>query len=411
MINLINGNLTENQEIIYYVNKESALQALSLHKFTIGEILIVGYYTQYSTEEHPHKDIMISVGINEGFGPESYRIISDRNTTVVTAVLDYLPDVSTVTLNQRYVAKDKENNKLYYLSRFKDPNTGELRIEQTELVERCLIIDASNSKIYICNPPQLTDFFDILVKPNIINLKSSDSGISIDIDFECRDYNDLFLINEEEKNILNKLTFEKNFNVSISAKQYDASNIEVNSFDPCVVRKTIYTLTAEYEGSRVELDTTPEGWEFDPETRLYTKEIPGNVSSNSESPVCIYTHNSYTGQKIAEAVSSDINKYFFILYSDEGLPSVAEVIRSAESFLVNSPKGNYTIKPRKDLYTWFLFPVGMEPKSITQMGINYIADDINKLNEVTWKNTSLGTYTLYHSIHTGNGLTQNIIIS
>ena len=71
---------------------------------------------------------MISVGINEGFGPESYRIISDRNTTVVTAVLDYLPDVSTVTLNQRYVAKDKENNKLYYLSRFKDPNLSLIHI-------------------------------------------------------------------------------------------------------------------------------------------------------------------------------------------------------------------------------------------------------------------------------------------
>ena len=53
----------------------------------------------------------------------------------------------------------------------------------------------------------------------------------------------------------------------------------------------------------------------------------------------------------------------------------------------------------------------MEPKQITQMGINYIADDVNKLNEVSWKNTSLGTYTLYHSILTGNGLTQNIIIS
>lgn len=411
MINLINGNLTENQEITYYVNKESALQALSLHKFTIGEILIVGYYTQHSTEERPHKDIMISVGISEGFGPESYRIISDRDTTVVTAVLDYLPDVSSVTLNQRYVAKDKENNKLYYLSRFKDPNTGELLIEYTELTEKCIIIDASNNKIYLCNPPQLTDFFDVLVKPNIINLKNSDSGISIDIDFEGREYNDLFLINEEEKDILNKLTFEKNFNVSISVKQYDASDVEVNSLDPCVVRKTIYTLKAEYEGVRVQLDTTPTGWEFNPNTFLYTKEISGNVSSNSENPICIYTHNSYTGQKTAEAVSSDINKYFFILYSDEGLPSVAEVIRSAESFLVNSPKGNYTIKPRKDLYTWFLFPVGMEPKSITQMGINYIADDINKLNEVTWKNTSLGTYTLYHSIHTGNGLTQNIIIS
>ena len=53
----------------------------------------------------------------------------------------------------------------------------------------------------------------------------------------------------------------------------------------------------------------------------------------------------------------------------------------------------------------------MEPSGITQLGVNYIASDVNKVNEVIWKRTNLGTYTLYHSLNTGNGLQQNIVIS
>ena len=99
------------------------------------------------------------------------------------------------------------------------------------------------------------------------------------------------------------------------------------------------------------------------------------------------------------------------MYSDINVPTVDEIMRSGQAKLVSSPKGSYTIQPRENLYTWFCFPVGMEPSGITQLGVNYVASDVNKVNGVTWKKTNLGTYTLYHSLNTGNGLQQNIVIS
>ena len=122
---------------------------------------------------------------------------------------------------------------------------------------------------------------------------------------------------------------------------------------------------------------------------------------------CVYKGKT----KTASEVTSVVNKYFFILYSDATLPTKDEIIRSGQAHLVSSVKGNYTIQPRQNLYTWFIFPQGMEPSSITQLGLNYIAPETNKLNGVTWKQTNLGTYTLYHSLNTGNGLQQNIVIS
>ena len=72
--------------------------------------------------------------------------------------------------------------------------------------------------------------------------------------------------------------------------------------------------------------------------------------------------------------------------------------------------GSYTIQPRENLYTWFCFPVGMEPTGITQLCLNYVTSTTYKLNEVLWKKTDLGMYTLYRSLNTGNGLKQNIVI-
>ena len=52
MINILDGTVTDNQEIKYEKNKESALKALSLHKFVPGEMFIVGYDTERSTEDN-----------------------------------------------------------------------------------------------------------------------------------------------------------------------------------------------------------------------------------------------------------------------------------------------------------------------------------------------------------------------
>ena len=117
MINLLNGIVTDDQEIIYVENKESALQKLILHKFIPGEMFIIGYYTEGSTENNISTDIIVAIGVEEGIGPEKYRIIADGRVMVVTAVLPEIPDVANIELNQRYIARDQSDGKLYYLWR------------------------------------------------------------------------------------------------------------------------------------------------------------------------------------------------------------------------------------------------------------------------------------------------------
>ena len=77
MINILDGTVTDNQEIKYEKNKESALKALSLHKFVPGEMFIVGYDTERSTEDNKTTDIMVAIGVDTGRGPEKYRIIAE----------------------------------------------------------------------------------------------------------------------------------------------------------------------------------------------------------------------------------------------------------------------------------------------------------------------------------------------
>lgn len=410
MINILDGTVTDNQEIKYEKNKESALKALSLHKFVPGEMFIIGYNTEKSTEDNKTTDIMAAIGVETGRGPEKYRIIADKRVVVVTSVLDELPDVYTIAFDQRYVAKDKEDGKLYYLSRTHSQTTEEVIYEKKEILDKCIIMDASTGEIYICNPPEIVSFFDVIVKPNISEIIDENGDITIKINYQNKTYDDLHFVNTEEKNYIVSKVFETNFTVSVGYQKYDKKNNPISSVDPCEVYKTIYTLETKYSGEYVKLDSTPEGWIYNEDTQTYKKEVIGNTTSNSGDVVCIYTRGSYTGQKIAKSVSSVVHKYFFILYSDINVPTIDEIMRSEQARLVSSPKGNYTIQPRENLYTWFCLPVGMEPSGITQLGVNYLAPDINKVNGVTWKQVNLGTYTLYHSLNTGNGLEQNIVI-
>ena len=411
MINILDGTVTDNQEIKYEKNKESALKALSLHKFVPGEMFIVGYDTERSTEDNKTTDIMVAIGVDTGRGPEKYRIIADKRVVVVTSVLDELPDVYTIAFDQRYVAKDKSDGKLYYLSRTHSQTTGEVIYEKKEITDKCTIMDASTGEVYICNPPEIVSFFDVIVKPSISEIVDKNGDVVVKITFENKTYDDLHFGTSEEKTYIISKVFETNFSVVVGYQKYDKKNNPTTSVDPCEVSKTIYTLEAKYSGEYVKLDSTPEGWTYDEDTKVYQKEISGNITSSSGDVTCIYTKGSFTGQKIAKSISSVVNKYFFILYSDINVPTVDEIMRSGQAKLVSSPKGSYTIQPRENLYTWFCFPVGMEPSGITQLGVNYVASDVNKVNGVTWKQTNLGTYTLYHSLNTGNGLQQNIVIS
>ena len=408
MINLLNGIVTDDQEIIYVDNKESALQKLILHKFTPGEMFIIGYYTEGSTENNINTDIIVAIGVEEGIGPEKYRIIADRRVMVVTAILPEIPDVANIALNQRYIARDQSNGKLYYLWRMKNE---EITIsEKKEVVEKCTIIDASTNNIYVCNPPELINFYDAIVKPGISKIILENGDVSLELEADGKIYTDLHFVNKEEKTYIVSKLFETNFNVEIKFQKYGKFEDPIDSVDPCEVYKTIFTLEAKYSEENIKLDYTPEGWKYDDKNKVYTKEIIGNTTVSSGSPVCTYTTGGYTGSKTATSVTSVVYKYFFILYSDEEIPTVDEISRSDGANLVSSPKGNYTIQPRNGLYTWFCFPVGMEPTGITQLGLNYITSSTYKLNGVLWKKINLGTYTLYRSLNTGNGLKQNIII-
>jgi hypothetical protein len=411
MINVLNGIVTDDQEIIYEKNKESALKVLSLHKFVPGEMFIVGYYTEKSTEDNKTTDIMVAIGVEEGRGPEKYRIIADKRVVVVTSVLDELPDVSTIVFDQRYVARDTEDGKLYYLSRTHSQTTDEIIYEKTEILDKCTIMDASTGEIYICNPPEIVSFFDVIVKPLITEITNDNGDVSVSISSGDKTYSDLHFVDSEEKNYIISKVFEKNFEASVSYQKYDKKGEPTSSVDPCVVTKTIYTLVAKYSGENIKLDNTPDGWTFDEKTISYKKEITSNLTTSSGDITCIYTKGSYTGQSVVPSVLSIVYKYFFILYSDASLPTVDDLIRTGQANLVSSPKGSYTIQPRNNLYTWFCFPVGMEPSDITQFGVSYIESDVNELNGVTWKQINLGTYTLYRSLNTGNGSKQNIVIS
>lgn len=411
MINVLNGIVTDDQEIIYEKNKESALTVLSLHEFVPGEMFIVGYYTENSTEDNSIKDIMVAIGVEEGRGPEKYRIIADKRVVVVTSVLEELPDVYSIAFDQRYVARDTADGKLYYLSRTHSQTTDEVIYEKKEILDKCTIIDASTGEIYICNPPEIISLFDIITNKQLItNITNNNGDVSISISSGDRTYSNLHFVDSEEKNYIVSKIFEKNFEASVSYQKYDKKGEPTSSVDPCETTKTIYTLVAKYSGEYVKLDSTPKGWIYNEGTQTYQKGVIGNTTSNSGDVVCIYTRGSYTGQKIAKSVSSIVHKYFFILYSDINIPTIDEIMRFGQANLVSSPKGNYTIQPGENLYTWFCFPIGMEPSKITQLGINYLAPDINKVDGVTWKQINLGTYTLYHSLNTGNGLEQNIVI-
>lgn len=413
MINVLNGTVTDDQEIKYEKNKESALKVLSLHNFVPGEVFIVGYYTEGSTEDNITTDIMVAIGVETGKGPESYRIIADRRVVVVTSVLESLPDVSAIVFDQRYVARDPESEKIYYLSRTTSPdNEEEVIYEKKEILDKCVIMDASTGEIYICNPPKLINFYDVLVDPSITEITDNNGDVTIGINTGDKTYDDLHFMTSDEKLFLSSKIFDENFEASISYQKYDKNGAKTDSLDPCVVVKTVYTLEAKYSGKQVKLDSAPEGWTYNSETGLYTKEIESIVTTSSGNVVCTYTYGNYTGQKTAKSVTSTINKYFFLLNSDINVPTVDNIMQYGQANLVSSVAGTYQVQPRSGFYVWFCFPKGMEPSAITQMGLNYVAKaDSYILSEVTWKKVNLGSYTLYHSINTGNGSQQEVTIS
>lgn len=120
-------------------------------------------------------------------------------------------------------------------------------------------MDASTGEIYICNPPEIVSFFDVIVKPLITEITDDNGDVSISISSENKTYSDLHFVDSEEKTYLVSKVFEKNFEASVSYQKYDKKGEPTSSVDPCEVTKTIYTLVAKYSGENIKLDNTPDG--------------------------------------------------------------------------------------------------------------------------------------------------------
>lgn len=400
MINLINGSLQDPQENIYWVeNKSSATITLNTHSWKEGEILVVGYKIK-----EDGRDIMIGLGIKKGVGPSCYRTIIDRSVVVVEEVLKQIPDVSYYAFDQRYLIK--ENEDLFFTRRYID--SGEVKIEKVKVKDKCVIIETSTGDIWICDPPSLIDFFDLTTKSTIENIVDLGGGqIMVDLIDGGKTWKNLCFINLEEKSYLSEMIFNRNFEVSIVGQKFNSFGSQVTSIDPCVVVKTVYTLTSKYSGELIDLDECPEGWERRG-LGEYTKTINGNLSSTSGSVSCKLTIDGYTGTKTTESMSVTVGRCMFVIYS----PTEFSKIEGANKvFLSTSPSlGAITVTPPKDSYVWFAFPVSMKPTQITQLGVKYVSEDTKLIFGVIKSDVNLGNYIVFRSLNPGNGESQEVNI-
>ena len=103
----------ELQREVIYQNKSSALIALNLLKIQEGELLKIKYETPSG-----EIDSLVAVGVKDGMGPSCYTLISDQSIPLITAILDYRPDVSDTISGSIYLYNDPNSNnyfKYYHL--------------------------------------------------------------------------------------------------------------------------------------------------------------------------------------------------------------------------------------------------------------------------------------------------------
>lgn len=394
MINLINGSLSDPQENIQWAdNKSTATIILNTHLWKEGETLIIGYLTKEN-----EKDIIVGLGVKEGVGPSCYRVISDKSTVLVSEViLDHIPDVSYYVFDQRYLVRKGDGN-LYFIRRYLDHTSGDVKLENLPIKERCLVVDTVTNNVWICDPPGgIINFFELTIIPVIGNITEGMGGeVKIDITSERKTWKDLYFIKESEKSYLTNEMLKSNFEMSLSGQKYDESGNPTSSRDPLIVRKTIYTLSSKYKNSPIDLDYSPDGW-----TRVgigeYTKTIQGGETTGSGEVTGEITILGNTVSKTIEGITEEIDKYIYISYSTE-VPTTWEIKYLSST----SNLGLVKITPPQGQYTWFAFPQSMRPIWITQLGVTYTSPDTVSGMD--------GEYTIYRSLNQGNGESQEVNI-
>ena len=401
MLNLIDGGLGDSQEKIFWAkNKSSAIILLNTYTWEEGETYVVGYKTKGD-----NRDIMIGLGIKKGVGPDCYRLIIDGSVVVVAEVLNYTPDISYYAFDQRYLVRE-EDGTLNFTRRYIDQEDEEVKIEKIKVENKCIITELSTGNMWICDPPKVIDFFSLTTQTSIGNIEDLGGGqIKIDLTGDGRTWKDLCFMNLEEKSYLRDVIFHKNFEVSVSPQKFNSKGAKVDSKDPCIVSKTVYTLTSKYLGELVDLDETPEGW-VKKSTGVYTKTILGGVSSSSGTVTCKLTKSGYTGVKTLEEILVEVDKYIFVFYSPE---RPVRIDGSDLMFLSQTPNlGNITVTPQQDFYVWIALPLGMDTPQITQLGVGYVSEDTKVIPGVIKSGVNLGDYIVFRSLNPGNGKSQEI---
>ena len=406
MINILDG---ENQEIEYVRNKESALQALLLHNFSKGEVFVVGFIRDTGI-----KDFMVAIGIEEGRGPEKYKIIADQGVIVVTSVFSEMPDVVSVAMNEIYVARDTDGE-LYFIGRKQDEDSAVF--DKRKIVEKCVIISASQNNIFICNPPSIRSIYDIMTSPFIEKIGEDDEGnVKVNVRDGERVYEDCYFMTKDQQEILAEATregmFEKYLTTELKETQYDVNGKVVKTKDPCEVYRIRFTLTVEFRGEKVRLDEIPEGWELDPIGEVYYKDVYTNRTTWSGDVVCLYDER----KKIVKGIFSDVYQYMFIVYGN-GPIKADTILRFGHDYLSESPIGNYTLYPDNGDYIWFIIQ-DTEAPYIHQLDLKYVVDEVLEIEQdedgnrdVWWKNVNLGRFLVYRSKHPSNGEKQTLMIS
>lgn len=79
-------------------DREAAIIRLNTYPVQSGIPIIIKYF---SDPDKTRVDILFAIGIHDGIGPETYRIISDKGILLVTEIVQELPDVSQLVHGQK----------------------------------------------------------------------------------------------------------------------------------------------------------------------------------------------------------------------------------------------------------------------------------------------------------------------
>lgn len=132
-------------------DREAAIIRLNTYPVQSGIPIIIKYFSDpYKTRV----DILFAIGIHDGIGPETYRIISDKGILLVTKIVQELPDVSQLVHGQIYIYQDLTNKKNYYL--YLQDSARKIK----EVREELILNSAETGKMYYLSPTSIKDLTD-----------------------------------------------------------------------------------------------------------------------------------------------------------------------------------------------------------------------------------------------------------